>query len=249
MKELKTYTFNIPGFISLDSGKQIKYFVYYLHVEKKIEEIKAKEIKECFENLHLNSYSNISSYLNYYSRKGKNQQFIKRKGGFVLHSKIRDEINSELDKPKILVASDSIFPQTIFENTRGYLTEFAKETSCCYDSGLYNSCLFMLRKITETLIIELYESKGIQSKITNNNGDYFQLSELIKSVTTEHSWKLTKLVKQNLPKIKLLADSSVHSKRFSAKKTDITNFKTDIRITFEELVSHIDYKEWNSNKK
>jgi hypothetical protein len=104
----------------------------------------------------------------------------------------------------------------------------------------------MLRKITETLIIELYESKGIQSKIKNGNGDYFHLSELIKSLTNEPSWKLTKIVKENLPKIKLLADSSVHSKRFSAKKPDIDEIKINVRIAFEELINHIDYAKWNT---
>lgn len=245
MKQLKAFILKVPDFIMLDSGKQIKYFVYYLLVEKKMEEVKAKDISVCFDILHLNPYSNISAYLNYYTRKGKNQQFLKKKAGFVLYSQTRDDINIEIDKPKELNPSDSLFPQLLFDKTRGYLIEFAKESSCCYDFGFYNSCLFMLRKITETLIIELFESKNIESKIRNGNGDYFQLSELIKSVTNEPTWKLTKIVKENLPKIKLLADSSVHSKRFSAKKPDIDNLKTNTRITFEELISHIDYENWN----
>lgn len=248
MKELKAFSSKIPNFITLNSGEQIKYFVYYLLIEKKLDLVKAKDVSICFDELHLNPYSNISSYLNYYSRKGMNQQFLKKKTGFVLYSKTKDEIDIEINKPKELIPSDSLFPHLIFDKTRGYLIEFSKEASCCYDFGLYNSCLFMLRKITEILIIELYESKNLESNIKNKNGYYFQLSELIKSVTNEPTWKLTKVVKDNLPKIKLLADSSVHSKRFSAKKTDIDNLKTNIRILFEELISHIDYESWNSKK-
>ena len=208
--------------------------------------VKAKEISVCFESLHLNAYSNIPAYLNYYSRKGKKQQFLKKKTGFILFSAVREKIDGEVDKPIELKPSNSLYPISIFDNTRGYLVEFAKEASSCYDLGLFNSCLFMLRKITETLIIELYESKNIQSKIKNTNHDYFQLSDLIKAVTNETSWKLSKIVKENLPKIKLLADSSVHSKRFSAKKPDIDNMKTDVRIALEELISHIDYVKWNA---
>lgn len=248
MSELKTFVSKISDFFTLDSGNQIQYFVYFLQVENQAELVKAKDISECYEILHLNPYSNIPSYLNYYSRKGKKQQFLKKKSGYVLYSSTREKIDNELDKPIEIKPSNSLFPQSIFQNTRGYLIEFANEASSCYDLGLYNSCLFMLRKITETLIIEMYESKSLQSKIKNGNGDYFQLSELVKSAINEPTWKLTKIVKENLPKIKLLADSSVHSKRFSAKKPDIDDIKTNVRIAFEEIISHIDYNTWNSKE-
>jgi hypothetical protein len=246
MSELKTFLSKVPDFFSLDSGNQVQYFVYFFQVEKHYETIKAKDISTCYESLHLNPYSNIPAYLNYYARKGKKQQFLKKKTGFVLYSVVKERIDSEVDKPIDLKPSNSLFPLSIFDNTRRYLSDFSKEASVCYDFGLYTSCLFMLRKITETLIIELYESKGIESKIKNNKGDYFQLSDLIASATNEPSWKLTKIVKENLPKIKLLADSSVHSKRFSAKLPDIDGIKTNVRIAFEELISHIDYAKWNA---
>ncbi|MBP6025549.1 hypothetical protein [Ferruginibacter sp.] len=246
MSELKNFVSKVPNFFSLDSGSQVQYFVYYLQVEKQFETVKAKDISLCFDQLHLNPYSNIAAYLNNCSKKSSKQQFLKKKTGYILYSAVKGKIDAEVDKPAELKPSNSLFPLSIFDNTRKYLNDFSKEASCCYDFGLFTSCLFMLRKITETLIIELYESKGIQSKIKNVNGDYFQLSDLIKSVTNESSWKLTKIVKENLPKIKLLADSSVHSKRFSAKKPDIDEIKINVRIAFEELINHIDYARWNA---
>lgn len=248
MSELKTFVSKIPDFYSLSSGSQVKYFVYYFQVEKNYATVKSKDVDWCYETLHINAYSNIPAYFNYYSRKGKKQQFLKKKVGIVLYSTTKEKIDIEVDKSPSIEPTNSLFPQSIFLNTRGYLSDFGKEACSSYDFGLYNSCLFMLRKITETLIIELYESKGIQSKIRNANGDNLQLSELIKKVTNEPTWKLTKIVKENLPKIKLLADSSIHSKRFSAKKPDIDNIKTNVRITFEELVSIIDYKNWPTKR-
>lgn len=246
MDDLKNFVSKIPNFLKLDSGTQVKYFVYFLQVEKHYEAVRAKDISMCYESLHINAYSNIPLYLNKYSKKGPKQLFLKKGYGFILYSSTRKSIDTEIEKPLELKPSDSLFPLSIFDNTRNYLVEYAKEASCCYDIGLYNSCLFMLRKITETLIIELFESKSLHTKIKNGSGDYFQLSELIKSVTNEPTWKLTKIVKENLPKIKLLADSSVHSKRFSARKPDIDGIQTNIRITFEELISHIDYIKWNT---
>jgi len=246
MNDLKAFVSKVPDFFNFDSGKQVHYFVYYLQVEKQLETIKAKDISICFESLHLNAYSNIPAYLNYHSRKGQTQQFLKKKNGFVLYSAVREKIDKEVDKPAEHKLTNSLFPLSIFDNTKGYLVAYSKEASICYDYGLFTSCLFMLRKIAETLIIELYESKNIQSKIKNAKGDYFQLSDLITAVTNEPTWKVTKIVKENLPKIKLLADSSVHSKRFSAKQSDIDGIKTNVRIAFEELISHIDYAKWNA---
>jgi len=245
MNDLKHFVSRVQDFYQIDSGSQIKYLLYYLQIAKEYPSVKAKDIQTCFDSLHINAYSNIPFYLNKYSNRGKLQQFIKKSEGFILLSSIKDKIDQEIEKPIELRPSNSLFPLSIFDNTRGYLVAFANEASCCYDLGLYNSCLFMIRKISETLIIELYESKAIHAKIRNANNDYFQLSDLIKAVTNESSWKLSKIVKENLPKIKLLADSSVHSKRFSAKKPDIEEMKTNIRIIFEELITLIDYPKWN----
>lgn len=107
----------------------------------------------------------------------------------------------------------------------------------------------MLRKLLETLIIELFERHGLESQIKNGNGGYFFLSDLISRMVGEKSWHLTKIVREDILKVKKLADSSVHSKRFSARKTDIDNLKTEIRIILQELVNLIDYPSWSSKDK
>ena len=121
MSELKGFVSKIPDFSKLDSGKQVQYFVYYLQVEKQFEAVKAKDISACYESLHLNAYSNIPAYLNYYSRKGKTQQFLKKKIGFILYSAVRERIDTEVDKPVDHKPSNSLFPLSIFNDTRGYL--------------------------------------------------------------------------------------------------------------------------------
>lgn len=241
MEQLKDFVKKIDGFPELAAGKQIKYFVFYLHQIANNEGITGKDINECFDALHLNRYSNTPQYLTNRSKKGTGQEFLKTKIGYILLGKIKQEIEQELNLPVEIKASNSLYPLTIFDKTPTYLTAFAEEAAICYDHHLYNSCLFMLRKTCEILIIELFESKGIESLIRTPKGDYFQLADLIKAAVSETSWKLSKIVRENLPKIKLLADSSVHSKRFKARKSDIDPMKTDLRIVFEELITLIDY--------
>lgn len=241
MENLKHFVQRIAVFSELASGKQIKYFMFYLQHIVKLENIAAKDIKACFEELHLNSYSNIPQYLKKYSQKSLDQEFLHTKKGYILFSKTTQQIEREVGASIELIPTDNLYPLSIFEKAPSYLNAFAGEASNCYDLGLFNSCLFMLRKICEILIIELFESKRLESKIRNQNGDFFQLADLIKASISEPSWKFSKIVKENLPKIKLLADSSVHSKRFKARRSDIDPIKTDIRIAFEEILTLIDY--------
>ncbi|MCO6148966.1 hypothetical protein [Flavobacterium sp. NRK1] len=241
MIELKTFVDKIDNFYSIASSKQIKYFVYYLQVNEHLEAVTPRDIAKCFDSLHINPYSNIAQYLRSSSKKSSSQEFLTKKKGYILIASLRQFIEAEIGKEIEVAASNSLYPLEIFENTPSYLEAFAHEASICYDYKLYNSCLFMLRKISETLIIELFERKGLQNKIKNPRGDYFQLADLIKTTVSENSWKLSKIVKENLPKIKLLADSSVHSKRFKARKADIDTMKTDLRIVFEEIIILIEY--------
>lgn len=247
--ELKKFIEQIPDFHTLIPSKQIPYLSYFLQIEMNMEVVNPKDIRECCKTLHINCHSNVPAFFNNSSRRGNNQIFVKKKGGYNLLAIHRESIGNVLVKKEIQVeASDDLFPLSIFEPTKDYLKDFAKESAACYDYGLYSSCLFMLRKITEILIIELYESKNLETKIKNGNNDYLQLSELIKAASNESSWKFSKIVKENLPKIKLLADSSVHSKRFKARKPDIETMKTEVRISFEEIIKLIDYPAWNARK-
>ncbi len=98
-----------------------------------------------------------------------------------------------------IIPSDSLYPLVIFNKTPSYLSAFADEASACYDFGLYNSCLFMLRKICE--ISELFESKGIESTIKTPKGDYFQLSDLIKAAVSEGLGNCQKLLGKTYQKL------------------------------------------------
>ena len=242
---LSAFIKRVPGFDELTSSVKIDFFVYYILFGLKQDGVKGKDVEICFQELHLQPYSNIPAYLSNNARRSNSQKFLKRGNCYYLESSTIKRIETIVITEPILEPSDNLFPLSIFNNTRGYLVAFATEASCAYDYGLYNSCFFMLRKLMETLIIELFEKNSIDSKIKNGNGGYFFLSDLISKLTGETSWHLTKITREDLPKIKKLADSSVHSKRFAAKKTDIDNMKTEIRIIYQELVSLIDYPNWN----
>jgi hypothetical protein len=224
-------------------SEQIPFFAYYLLENQNYDYFNPKNIHDCFAILNIPPYSNIAAYLNKKSKKErkKKRKFIKNKNGYTLAASALHEIQDIIDAPVDHIPTEELLTLEIFNGTRGYLTNNAKEAALCYDFGQYNACLIMIRKLIETLIIELFEKKGIKSKIKDANNDYFQLSYLIDAFLGEDSWTVSRNTKKSIPDIKKYADLAAHNRRFSAKKKDVDKIRADLRIVVQELLSLIDY--------
>lgn len=135
----------------------------------------------------------------------------------------------------------TLLPIDIFDNTRGYLKKNALQVNICYKYAAYDACFVLLRKITEILIIELYEKEEIEDKILDEDGHYFMLKKLIKAYQNEPKFKKlkTRSINESLPKIKKNGDRSAHSRRYNARKNDIDLIRDDFRIVFEEFINSI----------
>lgn len=133
-------------------------------------------------------------------------------------------------------AVQPVVPIALIQGTRGYIERIAHQANGCYDSGWYDACAVMVRRLLETLIIETYETHGIADKIKNSNGDFYYLSELIKQTLSEKAWNLSRNSKQALPKLKDIGDKSAHSRRFNAVRHDLDKILPEIRVVVQEFV-------------
>ncbi|MDD4859977.1 MAG: hypothetical protein PHR56_07220 [Dehalococcoidales bacterium] len=151
---------------------------------------------------------------------------------------IQHEVHAfELPPPEGATApSEMVFPFTIIKNTRKYIERIGHQINGTYGSGCYDACSVMLRRLIETLIIECFESFGIQDKIKNPNGDYMFLSDLISKMLSESKWVLGRSTKKALPKLKDIGDLSAHSRRYLAQRDDIDRLIPDIRAVVQELI-------------
>lgn len=158
--------------------------------------------------------------------------------------KYLEDLNLNKEKQEVIENYDNaeiLLPEEIFNNTKGYLIKNAKQVNICYKHKAYDACSVLLRKITEILIIELFEKEEIESKIKDADGNYFTLKGLIKSVINEVKFKNTfsRNVSEILPKIKRLGDLSAHNRKYNSKKLDIDRISDDFRLLFEEFVNSI----------
>ena len=129
-----------------------------------------------------------------------------------------------------------IIPFTLLRGTRGYIERIAHQINGTYSNGWYDACAVMIRRLVETLIIEVFEKYSIAHTIQNQNGDFYYLSDLISKTLSEKDWNLTRNAKLALPKLKDIGDKSAHSRRFNAIRNDIDKINSEMRVVVQELI-------------
>lgn len=153
---------------------------------------------------------------------------------------IQQEVSEVLGPPEEAVrASDpnSVVPRVLFQGTRGYLVKIANQANGAYSQGWYDASAVMIRRLLETLIVEVFEKHGRASEIQNSQGDFLFLRDLISKTLSCDAWNLSRNTKRALPALKDVGDKSAHSRRFNAVKNDILEIKPDLRGVCEELLS------------
>jgi hypothetical protein len=241
MTNLEVFAEKIENFENLSGASQIDFFVLYLS-ENKPEGISAKDVLECFNCLNLKQYSNISAYLAVNSiSKNKPIKFLKKRNGYCVERKFKQTLESKIGIPQKTIVTGQLFCLELVKDTRQYIENVAYQANACYEHGLYDAACVMMRKLLETLIIELFEKNKIQDKIKDSKGCFFYLSELIVELRAEKSWTLGRNTSSGLSGMKKLGDMSAHNRRFNAKKSDIDKVKDELRIVIEELVHLINF--------
>jgi hypothetical protein len=96
----------------------------------------------------------------------------------------------------------------------------------------------MMRRIVEISIIEAFEGKGIAHKIKDGNGNYFQLTDLIRMALAEPAWTLSRNTRGALPNLRDVGHMSAHGRYFTASSEDVERLRPSCRIVVEEFLHH-----------
>jgi hypothetical protein len=135
--------------------------------------------------------------------------------------------------------SEQVLPLDVIRPARRkYLERVVIQANGSYEHKWYDACSVMIRRIVETLIIELYEAKGRASDVKDaRNGEYLMLSGLISTILKDAAWHLGRETKGALPEVKTLGDRSAHNRYYLATKQDIDRVIPGLRIIADELLS------------
>lgn len=135
-----------------------------------------------------------------------------------------------------------IIQRVLVDNTRAYIESIANQINICYVSGAYDGCCVLARRLIETLIIEVYETKGLSIEIKDSDGNYLMLKHLVNKINSSN-FGLGRNVKTALEEIKRVGDLSAHSRRFKARIGDVDGLIPHIRVSVECLVEMAGFRD------
>jgi hypothetical protein len=153
---------------------------------------------------------------------------------------IQQDVSSTLKPPSEVEASHEqpVLPFALFKKCRRtYLERVVHQINRTYADTCYDACSVMIRRLIETLIIEVFEHRSIDSKLKDTNGDFRYLKDLINSILNEPSLNLSRNTKSGLKNLKDMGDLSAHNRRYNAHREDIDKVMSDLRVVVQELLS------------
>jgi hypothetical protein len=105
--ELPDVVGEINSFPKLNHADKIRFFAWFLHYHRGLETFAGTDITKCFRDLHMEAPSSIHPFLAAMEKR-KPKEIIKRKGGYCVEQKIRDELTRIYGKRAATVAVDKL---------------------------------------------------------------------------------------------------------------------------------------------
>ncbi|MBM4433436.1 MAG: hypothetical protein FJ025_05490 [Chloroflexi bacterium] len=155
--------------------------------------------------------------------------------------KAQSDLAVEIENAETALALSSgapFIPNDLIEDRHYILKRVLWEINRSYDAACYNSCAAMVRRLTESLIVEAFEHHKIADKIKRDE-NYVEFSALIGMAIAEPKLGLTRNTKRVLPELKFFGDLGAHNRKALVRKDDLDRFHQAIRSAVEELANNI----------
>lgn len=133
------------------------------------------------------------------------------------------------------VATSSVIPLEYVEGTRSYLTRLVRQINGCYDSGYFDASAVMIRRLVESLLIEVYISQNRQAEIKQDNA-FMMLNGLIVHITNDQQVTKSRGFIGGLVLVKDIGDTAAHDRTYITPKQDIDDNKLALRRVVYELL-------------
>ncbi len=132
---------------------------------------------------------------------------------------------------------DIFLQPDILEKMPDYITRLVPQLNGAYDYEWYEGAAIMLRRIMETLIIELYTRRGWQQDVQDSaSNEFLMLKGLIDRLNGDARLRMQRRTIDGLSKVKELGDTAAHDFRIRIRKSDLDRIQSSVRFTCERLV-------------
>lgn len=129
----------------------------------------------------------------------------------------------------------AILPADAVAGTRGYLEQLAHQINGTYESGFFDACAVLCRRLMESLVIEVYMHLGRQHEI-QNNGVFVTLDRLLAKIKADQAIVLGRTAPKTMDDIKQIGDAAAHDRTYITSQIDIDDLKSRYRKLIAELL-------------
>ncbi len=145
------------------------------------------------------------------------------------------EVELALRSPTI--APPEYLPSEIVGGTRGYVEKVMGQVNRSFQCECFDACGVMIRRLLETLIIEVFEKKGIANQIKGSDNNYLMFTELVNKLISTPETPVSRTTRTELPKIAKVLNNCAHNRFFNISAPRLKGHQTDIEIAVTELIS------------
>lgn len=173
----------------------------------------------------------------------KSRKIIKGEGGSSYKLARKKFENLLIEYPTLSIASEVsvktylILPPELYGDTRGYIIKLSNQINSCYENGIFDGCVMLMRRLLEVCLVLTYEFKSSKSEIVDNNtGSIKNLSFIINHTVSNKKFNLNNTSYKVIDKFRVIGNLSAHRIQYNCTKTEIDNIKADYRPLIEELL-------------
>ena len=141
----------------------------------------------------------------------------------------------DMIRTKRVVVTGAVIPMEWVLGTRRYLEQIAYQINGCYDSGFYDACAALCRRLMESLIIEVYVHEKRHREI-QSNGVFLPLERLIGYIAADKKVALGRNTPKTMIETKQMGDTAAHDRIYITPPLDIDDHKAKYRRMIQELL-------------
>jgi hypothetical protein len=235
MSDRRNFAQHISQF-DLTRAEQAISFLWFYRFTQTYEDRTASELAEDLEDEGLGR-PNVT-HLHGDLTKSRQTVKGKRAKSFQLHTKYVPQLTTKygsLLNIKQVDATPSVIPADFVQGSRPHLERLVKEINGAYNYQFYDASAVLIRRLLESLIIEVFIHKKLVHEIRVNNA-FLMLDKLISRICNHQHIVLSRNAPKSMDDIKTLGDTAAHDRTYLIAQPDIDDLKSQIRRTIKELL-------------
>lgn len=134
-----------------------------------------------------------------------------------------------------IISDSELIEEIKFCGKRPFIDRLIKQINFTYGKNCYDACAVLMRRLFEVLLVLSYQNLGIETDITNSQGNHLMLEGIVKNAIQNKRLNIPSRISKNFDAFREVGNNSAHSITYTAGKKDIDDIRISYRVMMEDL--------------